>query len=200
MAPSIAVFPIRRVQMRKTISNGQAALILATFLLLAACGGGASNESDATNAGGATAPPSGPAGAKTEAKTVTESDYWLGAPRDDIARFLGTYGDAANPDQGRGKFVVMEAKRPREAEQAPEIPPGYLMIAPIWADVANLSMKSLSDTTFEHVTLSDFAPPEPIVVEFELGPDGNAVALTFTSGMGEFGRRQRLGDIPADWR
>ena len=123
-------------------------------------------------------------------------DFHLGEPRDDVKRFFGIYGEA-----GRGQFFVTEAKRPKFAEQAPEIPPGYLAIGAMWGDVAPMHMKSFSETKFEHVDLSDFAPDEPSVAEFEFGPDGNAVALTFTGGgFSEFGRRVRLSDLPEDWQ
>ena len=47
----------------------------------------------------------------------------------------------------------------------------------------------------------DFAPDEPSVAEFEFGPDGIAVALTFTSGsFSDFGRRVRVGNLPEEWQ
>ena len=170
------------------------ALVLA---LLAACGG---------------APGGGESGASAVEDTATEetptagqepeSDYYLGKPLADVERYVGLYGDPASPEEGRGQFFVTEAKRPAGAEQAPEIPPGYLAIGAMWADVAPMNMQSLSESRFEQVDLSSFPPEELAVAEFEFGADGTATALTFTSGSGltEFGRRERLGDLPEEWR
>ena len=175
-------------------SNRRAALMLAALLALGACGGGATEE--AGRAGGkeaaeASAPADSGGGAPEAA-----DDFYLGKPRDDVERYFGLYGDP-----GRGQFFVTEAKRPKYAEQSPEIPPGYLAIGAMWGDVAPMSMKSLSETKFEQVDLSDFAPDEPSVAEFEFGPDGIAVALTFTSGsFSDFGRRVRVGNLPEEWQ
>ena len=127
---------------------------------------------------------------------AASGDFHLGEPRDDVERYLGLYGEP-----GRGQFFVTEAKRPKYAEQSPEMPPGYLAIGAMWGDVAPMHMKSHSETKFEQVDLSDFAPEKPNVAEFEFGPDGKAVALTFTSGgFTEYGRRVRVGDVPDQWR
>lgn len=131
-----------------------------------------------------------------------ESGFHLGEPLADVQRYVGVYGDPNAPDEGRGQFFVAEAKRPRGAEQAPEIPPGYLAIGAMWADVAPMNMKSLSESRFEQVDLSSFPPAELAVAEFEFGADGQATTLTFTRGSGltEFGTRERLRDLPDDWR
>jgi hypothetical protein len=109
----------------------------------------------------------------------------------------GLYGD---PDKPGRDFFVVEAKRPKFAEQAPEIPPGYLMIGAMWGDVAPWYMKALSDTKFEQQTLGDFKPPEPIVVVFEAAEGQNAAALTFETVFADRGRLKRLGDVPEEWR
>lgn len=168
-----------------------AAPMLAALFALGACGGGGAIE----QAGGGTEPPAARADSGRGAPQPA-GDYYLGTPRDDVKRYFGLYGDP-----GRGQFFVTEAKRPKYAEQSPEIPPGYLAIGAMWGDVAPMSMKSLSGTKFEQVDISDFAPPEPNIAEFEFGPGGKAVAMTFTSGaLSEFGRRSRVGDLPAEWR
>lgn len=123
-------------------------------------------------------------------------DFWLGTPRDDLERFYGLYG---NPDNPGRDFFVVEAKRPKFAEQAPEIPPGYLMIGATWGDVAPWYMKALSETSFEQQTLGDFKPPEPIVVVFEAAEGQNAVAITFETVFADRGRLKRLGDVPEEW-
>lgn len=140
-----------------------------------------------------------PVETETIAAASKADSFYLGEPRDDVQRFFGVYGDPNNPTELRGQFFVTEAKRPREAEQAPEIPPGYLAIGAMWADVAPMSMMSLSDSTFQQIDLSDFAPAEPTVVEFEFGADGKATALTFTTGFQEFRHRVRIGELPEGW-
>ena len=170
----------------------QAVLALSVSLLLTACGGGQVSETSAVP---------GTSETNESDQAGAQEGFYLGEPRDDIERYLGVYGDPNEPDNPRGQFFVAEAKRPKYAEQAPEIPPGYLAIGAMWGDVAPMSMKSLSETKFEQVDLSDFASPEPNVAEFELGPDGNAAALAFTSGgFSEYGRRVRVGDLPAEWQ
>jgi hypothetical protein len=126
-----------------------------------------------------------------------QGDFWLGEPRDDLERFFGLYGDADHP--GRD-FLVVEAKRPKWAEQAPEIPPGYLMIGATWGDVAPWSMKAVSDNRFEQQSLGDFQPAEPIIVVFEATKGQNAVAITFETVFNDRGRLKRLGDVPEEWR
>ena len=174
-------------------SNRCAALMLAVLLGLGACGGSGTEEAGEADSG-EEAEASGTMDSSGDAPEPTD-DFYLGEPRHDVQRYFGLYGDP-----GRGQFFVTEAKRPKYAEQAPEIPPGYLAIGAMWGDVAPMSMKSLSETKFEQVDLSDFAPDEPSVAEFEFGPDGIAVALTFTSGsFGGFGRRARVGNLPEEW-
>ena len=176
-------------------SNRRAALMLAALLALGACGGGATEEEAGQAGGKEAAEASAPADSGGGAPEAAD-DFYLGKPRDDVERYFGLYGDP-----GRGQFFVTEAKRPKYAEQAPEIPPGYLAIGAMWGDVAPMSMKSLSETKFEQVDLSDFAPDEPSVAEFAFGPDGIAVALTFTSGsFSDFGRRVRVGNLPEEWQ
>jgi len=139
-------------------------------------------------------------GANESASSVggeKQGEFWLGKPRDDLERFYGLYGDPDNP--GRDFFVV-EAKRPKFAEQAPEIPPGYLMIGAMWGDVAPWYMKAVSETRFEQQTLGDFQPPEPIVVVFEAAEGQNAAAITFETVFVDRGRLKRLGDVPEEWR
>lgn len=169
---------------------------LVVFVVLGLCACGSSEEP--TGARGAPAPEA--AAASSTAVNESEGGFGLGEPRGDIDRFFGVYGDPEYPTELRGQFFVVEAKRPRGAEQAPEIPPGFLAIGAMWGDVAPMSMKSLSEAKFEQVDLSDFAPAQPTVVEFAFGPDGKAVALTFTSGFEEFQHRVRLGDIPDSWQ
>ena len=175
----------------------RAALTLAGLLVLGACGGNTADE------GGGSNEPTGAGSASGNASTASGAGadnagggHHLGEPRDDVERFFGLYGE-----QGVGQFFVVEAKRPPEAEQAPEIPPGYLSIGAMWADVAPWYMKSLSDNTFEQANKTSFGPQEMHVAEFEFGPDGKAVALTFTKGSSsKFGRRERVGDVPEEWR
>ena len=172
--------------MLRAKSHGRWALMLAGLLVLGACGGGS------TDAGG------GSGGEAASGSTPTDSGggFFLGERLDHVERYFGLYGE-----QGVGQFFVVEAKRPLEAERAPKIPPGYLAIGAMWADVAPMYMKSLSENKFEQVDQSDFAPEVLNVAEFEFGPDGKPVALTFTQGdLSQYGRRERIGDVPAEWQ
>ncbi len=167
--------------------NQLAVLVLSTLFVLASCGNGLGNGE---SAGVSASVDSG------DDAPEPSNEFYLGERRDDLERFFGLYGEP-----GRGQFFVTSAKRPKHAEKAPEIPPGYLAIGAMWGDIAPMNMKSLSETKFEQVDLGDFAPDTPNVAEFELGPDGNPVALAFTSGsFSEFGRRVRIGDLPEKWR
>jgi hypothetical protein len=158
--------------------------------LLAACGGG-STDGSGSAAGEGNAPANSSGGAEKSGGT-----FFLGEPLDDVERYFGLYGE-----QGIRQFLVIEAKRPKYAEKAPEVPPGYVAIAAMWADVSPMYMKSLSESKFEQVDLSDFAPEVLNVAEFEFGPDGKPVALAFTQGdLSQYGRRERIGDVPAEWQ
>lgn len=164
------------------------ALALLGLLSATACGSEQAGG-DAQQSAVATEPSSENASGET-------NEFYLGEPRDDIERFFGLYG----PPDGRKMFVT-EAKRPEYAERAPEIPPGYLAIGAMWGDVAPMQMRSLSETAFEHANRADSAPGEPSIAEFEIGPDGDAVALTFTQGIFvDMGRLERAGDLPEKWR
>jgi hypothetical protein len=173
-------------------SSRPAALILVALFALVNCGDGSGGGGTGSDKAVEVTSRAESGGGANE----SSQEFYLGKPRDDVDRYFGLYGEP-----GRGQFFVTEAKRPKYAEQAPEIPPGYLAIGAMWGDVAPMSMKSFSATKFQQVDLSDFAPDTPNVAEFELGPDGNAVALTFTSGaFSEFGRRVRVGQLPEEWR
>jgi len=178
-------------------SAGLERLMLAGLVILGACGG---NVGD-----GSGGPDGGEAGSNSATLSADSGDggsqesdegFYLGGPRDDVERFFGLYGE-----RGQRQFFVTEAKRPEYAERSPEIPPGYLAIDAMWGDVAPMHMKSLSESTFEQVDRSDFAPDQPNVAEFEFGADGKAVALTFTKGsFSQYGRRERVGDLPEKFR
>jgi hypothetical protein len=126
------------------------------------------------------------------ATATAQDSFPLGEPRNDLERFYGVYGDP-NDNSGRN-FFVTQARTPPYAEQAPQIPEGYLMIGAMWGDVAPWYMKSVSETRFEQQWVNSGA--EPIVVEFELDPDGNAVALSFDTVFADRGRLARVGDLP----
>lgn len=121
----------------------------------------------------------------------TETQHPLGSPRNDLQRFHGVYGEAG----GRRNFFVSEASAP--AGENP-VPPGYLMVGTMWGDVQPWHMKSLAETRFEQVYVSQFQS-EPLLVEFHLGGDGRAVALTFSGMFEDRGRLERIGDLPDGW-
>lgn len=118
----------------------------------------------------------------------------LGEPRTDLERFFGLYG---NPDDTLRSFFVSEAELGPDFER--ELPPGYMMIGPMWADVAPYYMKSVSETEFEQQWVSEFQK-EPLVAVFEVSEDGKAVALTFKTIFDDKGRLERLKDLPERWR
>ena len=189
--------------------NRPGVVMFMAFLTLSACGResaseGGTGEGD-TSPAAFSASQSSEAAARPDAvhETALSSSgeehggYWLGEPRDDLERFFGLYGDTNHP--GRD-FFVAEAKRPEWAEQAPEIPPGYLVIGAMWGDVSPWNMKAVSDTRFEQQSLGDVRPAEPIGVVFEVGEDKNAVGITFETVFDDRGPLKRLGDLPEEWR
>jgi len=117
----------------------------------------------------------------------------LGEPRDDLDRFYGVDGDP-NDENGRD-FFVAPAQRPEYAEN--QLPQGYLMVGAMWGDVAPWYMMSVSDTRFEQQWVNPGG--EAIIVEFELGPEDNAVAIVFETVFDDRGRLERLGDLPEGW-
>lgn len=124
-----------------------------------------------------------------------DSGHVLGEPLDHPEHYYGLY---ANPNTPTRQWFVAEAKRPKYAEQAPEVPPGYLAIGAMFGDVAPWHMRTLSDTEFEQAWADH--SPDPAIVEFELGDDGNAVAMAFTNDqLASEGRLVRQGDLPEGW-
>jgi len=107
----------------------------------------------------------------------------LGEPREDLARFHGLYGDPGNADAPR--FVVAEAQTGLDAH------PGFLMISP--ANAGAMYLRSVADTQFEQWLPAD---GDPVVVAFETGAEGAAIALVFEAVMTDLGRLERLGDAP----
>lgn len=125
--------------------------------------------------------------------SAQDDEFPLGEPRDDLERFIGVYGDPG--DENGRDFFVAPAKRPEYAEE--QLPEGYLMIGAMWGDVAPWYMKSVSDVRFEQQWVNPAS--EPVIAEFELGPDGNAVALRFETWFDDRGRLERIGDLPEGW-
>jgi len=186
------------VQLRQTPS----AFVLLFFAAgLFACGGGTDAPSGKTgqSSGSRSRTASsneGNGGLDPQAPAETAGDQRLGAPLADPSRYYGVFASADRPD--RQWFVTM-AKRPKYAEQAPEVPPGHLALGAMFGDVAPFHLKTLSDTGFEQAWVSDYQP-EPISIEFELGDDGRAVAFTFTDTTNaSLGRLERQGDLPEGW-
>ena len=174
-------------------------MLLAAFLV-AACGGSGDDvaqtsppaqEPPADGAVGPNAVP-GDDGRDTE---LSEPDPGRGAPLTEPQRYYGLYANPESPDR---QWFVTEARRSKYAEQAPEVPPGYLMIGALFGDVAPWQMKTLSQTRFEQFWVSD-SQTEAYAVEFELDEDGHAVAMTFTDAQNApQGRLERQGELPAN--
>lgn len=121
----------------------------------------------------------------------------LGRPLEHPQSYYGLYASPDSPDR---QWFVTAAKRPKYAEQAPEVPPGYLEIGAMFGDVAPWHMKTISATEFEQAWVGEHQP-EPITVVFELASDGQATAMTFTNESYDFlGRLERVGDLPDDWQ
>jgi hypothetical protein len=161
---------------------------------VAGCGGGTdgSGAGPQTEAGsGAPGPAQGDASPRA-AEPTQDDGFGLGAPRKDLERFYGVYGDPEKPNRS---FFVAQAKLPPGSEMA--LPPGYLMVGAMWGDVAPWYMESVSDTRFEQRRVSSYA--QPVNVEFDLGPDGRAAAVTFETVFDDRGRLERLRDLPDGW-
>lgn len=124
---------------------------------------------------------------------IAQDPFPLGEARDDLGRFYGIYGD---PDDDTGRdFFVAPARRPEYAES--QLPDGYLMVGAMWGDVAPWYMKSVTDTRFVQAWTNPGA--KPVIVEFETGAKGEAQALEFGSVLEDFGRLERLDDLPENW-
>jgi len=188
----------RMQELEDAVQSGGAAAMTPELQQLAACAGqcamqwaqcGREAASGGQDEAAASAEPGDPDSEPQERKQADVSDV-LGAPRDDLARFHGVYGDGSGRD-----FFVAEAARPEYAEQ--QLPPGYLMIGAMWGDVAPWYMKSVSDTRFEQQWVNPGG--EPIVARFELDGQGNARALVFEAVFADRGALARTGDLPEGW-
>lgn len=178
--------------------------LVASTVILAACGGNektsvaASEEKAAPAAVSAAEDPA--TGARDQAAPelgATADDAGWGEPLADPTLYYGLY---AHPDRPDRTWFVAEAKRPIWAEQAPEIPPGHLEIGAMFGDVAPWPMRTVSETRFEQKSPSEYQP-EPIRIEFELDEEGSAVAMVFLGDSPpEAERLVRTGDLPEEWR
>ncbi len=177
-------------------------LTLLAVLPLLACGGSddqaahTSEDPAGSRAGeAAVAQEPGDEASPATSTETSETDDRLGRALDHPERYYGVY---ANPAAANRDWFVTAAERPKYAEQAPEVPPGYLAVGAMFGDVAPWHMKTLSDTEFVQAWADH--SPDPATVEFELGDDGNAVAMTFTNEqLASEGRLERKGDLPEDW-
>jgi hypothetical protein len=179
-------------------------LLLFASLVFPACGGSDNRAALASGDSGEPRPgetsvaqaPVDEKAPATSADANPDTSPTLGEPLDHPERYYGLY---ANPNTPNRQWFVTEAVRSKYAEQAPEVPPGHLAIGAMFGDVAPWHMKTLSDTEFEQAWVSDFQP-EPVTVEFELGDDGTAVAMTFTNEqLASQGRLERQGGLPEGW-
>lgn len=180
-------------------SSQLSTVVLSLAIAFVACGGSEEQGARTSSDGDPTAaeasveerdPPRSPA-------AVPGADPQLGEPLEHPERYYGLY---ANPQTPNRQWFVTEAKRPKYAEQAPEVPPGYLAIGAMFGDVAPWHMKMLSTTEFEHAWVGDHEPG-PVTVQFELGSEGIPVAMTFTDERhAAEGRLERQGDLPENWQ
>lgn len=153
-------------------------------------GSSASTLTSETRADDTSSPPT------ASSETPATDDHRFGPPLAAPSRYYGLY---ASPDRPDRQWFIAEAKRPKWAEQAPEIPPGHLALGAMFGDVSPWTLKTLSDTEFVQAWAPD-GQPEPVAIEFELDADGNAVAFRFTDDRNAtLGRLERQGDLPEDW-
>jgi hypothetical protein len=98
---------------------------------------------------------------KAEAQKTEPTEFETGPSRDDLARFFGEYGDPDRQDRQpvpRNLYIFQTCD-------------GFLVAAPIWADVSPWMLKSTGDTSFEHSAYYTFT------MNFEVDEEGSAVAL-----------------------
>ena len=120
----------------------------------------------------------------------------LGMPLAEPERYYGVYATEAEPNRS---WFVAAAKRPPYAEQAPEVPPGYLSLGAMFGDVAPWHLKTISATEFVQAYPGP-GQAEPVAIRFELDSEGRAAAFTFTGGAYvPPGRFLRVGDLPDGW-
>lgn len=130
------------------------------------------------------------------AASGTDGEPALGMPLAEPERYYGVYATVAEPNRS---WFVAAAKRPPYAEQAPEVPPGYLSLGAMFGDVAPWHLKTLSATDFVQAHPGP-GQTEPLAIRFELDAEGRAAAFTFTQGAyAPPGRFLRVGDLPDDW-
>lgn len=120
----------------------------------------------------------------------------LGTPLAEPERYYGVYATETEPNRS---WFVAAAKRPPYAEQAPEVPPGYLSLGAMFGDVMPWHLKTLSATDFVQAYPGP-GQAEPVAIRFELDTEGRAAAFTFTQGAyAPPGRFLRVGDLPDGW-
>jgi hypothetical protein len=98
---------------------------------------------------------------RAEAQETEPTDLDLGPSRDDLSRFFGEYGDPDGQDRQpvpRNLYIFQTCD-------------GYLVAAPMWADVSPWILTSTGDTSFEHSSFHTFT------MNFEVDEEGNAAAL-----------------------
>jgi len=167
---------------------------LMTTAALIACGGPGESSSDMTASPPASARTD--RGPNTAPVSETRVDDRLGPALDRPERYYGVYASPERPDR---QWFVAEAKRPKFAEQAPEVPPGHLALGAMFGDVAPWHLRTVSDTEFEQAWVPEYQP-EPAVIVFELDADGHALAFRFADEQNaEAGRLERVGDVPMGW-
>ena len=130
------------------------------------------------------------------AASSADGEPALGMPLAEPGRYYGVYATEAEPNRS---WFVAAAKRSPYAEQAPEVPPGYLSLGAMFGDVAPWHLKTLSATDFVQAHPGP-GQTEPLAIRFELDAEGHAAAFTFTQGAyAPPGRFLRVGDLPDGW-
>lgn len=119
------------------------------------------------------------ADAPAAAPAAAAAPATAGPARDDLERFTGLYGDAADGGR-RNLFVTVSCD-------------GFLVAGPSWADMSPWRMRSASERVFTYA--DSFTR---LRLEFAVGKDGRGRAVTHDLAALASPLR-RVGPLPGDW-
>jgi hypothetical protein len=105
----------------------------------------------------------------------------MGEPRDDLARFVGQYGEPEAEEPRRNLFAAVRCD-------------GYLVVGATWGDASNWHMRSVGEAAFETRSFDDTL----VRFEFEVGPEGTPVALRHNLDFMD-SPLSFVGELPEGW-